>query len=215
LKNHSNSLSGLYAIANQPRGAVSYARAALEGGASIVQLRAKHSSAAELLSEATAIGRLCVERGALFIVNDSIELARLSGADGVHLGIDDQSVEAARKILGEGAIIGVSCYGDLQRAIKAQESGASYVAFGACFASNTKREAKVIDLSVIETAAKRLAIPICAIGGITAQNAALVLELGADMIAVIGALLNDTEWNARQLTKIAKEYKARRLANRA
>jgi thiamine-phosphate pyrophosphorylase len=209
LKNHSGSLSGLYAITDQSRDAVSYAREALEGGASIVQLRGKHSSATKLLSEAIAIKRLCAVHGALFIVNDSVELAKLSGANGVHLGAEDQSAETAREILGKDAIIGVSCYGDLERSIKAQEGGADYVAFGACFASDTKKEAKVINLSIIESAAERLSIPICAIGGITGQNAALALERGANMIAVVGALLNDTERNARRLTKVIETYIAR------
>ncbi|MDR3347758.1 MAG: thiamine phosphate synthase [Helicobacteraceae bacterium] len=210
LKQHSVSLRGLCAITDAPIGSLeTFAQEALRGGASIVQLRDKHSNLAALWQVVPILKRLCDRHGALLIINDNVDLAK--AAHGAHLGKEDMPIGAARSILGHEAIIGISCYGDLNRAKEAQNAGADYVAFGACFASRTKPNASVIDLAVISAAKQALKIPVCAIGGITIDNAARVIASGADMIAVIGALKADPFASASSFSalfnanKIAKE----------
>jgi thiamine-phosphate pyrophosphorylase len=130
------------------------------------------------------------------IVNDDIELARIVGADGVHLGRDDASIDAARAVLGAGALIGVSCYDDLSRALTAERAGASYVAFGSFFASEVKPGAVRAPIDLLRRARMALALPIVAIGGITADNAAQLVASGADAVAVISALFHAADSRA-------------------
>jgi thiamine-phosphate pyrophosphorylase len=161
--------------------------AAIDGGARIVQYRHKggtvrpHNEAAILLA-------LCRARGIPFIVNDDIDLAARIGADGVHLGRDDSDPRRAREHLGADALIGVSCYNELPRALEAQSAGADYVAFGSFFSSSTKPEAAHAPISLLQQAKNRLNIPLVAIGGITTQNAAQLIGAGADAIAVISGV---------------------------
>src|SRR5690606_29305516 len=108
-------------------------------------------------------------------------------ADGVHLGGDDGDIAYARQQLG-GKLLGVSCYGDLERARTAQALGADYVAFGSCFGSTTKPDAAQAPLTLLARAAQELAVPVVAIGGITTENARLAVEAGADSVAVINGL---------------------------
>jgi thiamine-phosphate pyrophosphorylase len=173
---------------------------ALEGGARIVQLRDKTHSDEFLLPYAKELKRLCKEYQALFIINDRVELAYKVDADGVHLGKDDVSIEVALKIL-KDKIIGISCYGDLERAKKMEALGASYVAFGSFYPSPTKPEAKRVDKQILVQAKKMLKIPICAIGGITLERAKELITLGADMIAVISDI-----WKAENIRKRAEGY---------
>ena len=126
--------------------------------------------------------------GARFIVNDDVKFAAKIGANAVHIGKDDGGVKAARKILGGDAFIGVSCYDDLNLALKAQDDGASYAAFGALFASPTKPHAPLCKFETIMRAKEILRIPVCAIGGINAANIAQIAALNPDYIAVISAL---------------------------
>lgn len=123
-------------------------------------------------------------------------LAKAIDADGVHIGGDDTPIGVARKILGDKKIIGVSCYGDIEAAKKAAKEGADYVAFGSFFSSKTKPNAKKADIGVLKEA-KKLGVPVCAIGGIEAANADTLINAGADMLAVISALWSgDVERNA-------------------
>ncbi|MEJ2655425.1 MAG: thiamine phosphate synthase, partial [Acidihalobacter sp.] len=128
---------------------------------------------------------LCHEHSAGLIVNDDVELAAASGADGAHVGREDTDLESARARLGAQAVIGVSCYNRLELAKDAAARGADYVAFGSVFPSPTKPEAARADLDLLREARARLALPICAIGGIDATNAAVVAATGVDMLAVI------------------------------
>ena len=198
-------LRGLYAITPETEDLarlVGLVRAALDGGARLVQYRTKRMAARERLRQAQALLAVCRERGALFIVNDDLELALRVGADGVQLGRDDGDPREARLRLPE-AILGVSCYDNPARAIAAAQAGADYAGIGSVFASSTKPQAVRSGLAAL-TEAKRLApIPIAAIGGITAENAAQAVAAGADMLAVISALFDapDVTAAARALSR--------------
>jgi len=161
--------------------------AALEGGATAIQYRNKDATATLRQTQALALSRLHAARGALFIVNDDPVLAASVGADGVHLGEDDASIISARELLGPDRIIGVSCYDDFERAHAAVEAGADYVAFGSFFPSSTKPAARRADLGLLQRA-RSLGVPVVAIGGIDADNARMLIDAGADAVAVINAV---------------------------
>ena len=156
----------------------------LKAGVQTLQLRDKSHSDAVLLPLAKAMVALCDAYGASLIINDRVGLAHEANAHGVHIGQEDGSLEEARALLPE-ALIGVSCYGDLERAKRAQEGGANYVAFGSFFPSPTKPHAKTVPLDIIARAKATLSIPVCVIGGINASNIHLVKD--ADMISVVSA----------------------------
>ena len=193
-------LRGLYAITDTGLAAdtdlATQVTLALEGGARIIQYRDKMSAPEERLRTALSLCERCHEHGALFIVNDDLELATQCSADGVHLGRDDTDLIAAREQLGNSAIIGLSCYNDLERAQAAQKAGADYVAFGRFFPSNTKPEAVQADLELLRRARPRITIPIVAIGGITPENGGSLVEAGADMLAAIHAVFGQPDIRA-------------------
>ena len=175
---------------------------ALSGGASAIQYRNKAASAELRLQQAASLRALCSARGAIFIVNDDVELARAVGADGVHLGRDDASVAAARARLGPAAIVGVSCYDELARAEAAIAAGSDYIAFGSFYPSRVKPNAVRPSLRLItEAKARWPEISIVAIGGINAANATPLIAAGADAVAVISALYDapDVLLAAREL----------------
>ena len=174
---------------------------AIAGGARVVQYRGKDPDAARRRSQAASLLAPCRAGGVALIVNDDPGLAAEIGADGVHIGKDDASLAAAREILGPEAIIGVSCYADLDRAIRAEQAGASYVAFGSLYPSPTKPRATHAPLDLITEARGRLSVPLVAIGGITADNAAAVIAAGADMVAVISGV-----FAAAEVTAAARAY---------
>ncbi len=193
-------LRGLYAITDSSLTPYEYidryVSLALKGGAKIVQLRDKTLSDEELYEVAKKIKKICKKHKALFLLDDRVVLAKAIDADGVHIGGDDTPIGVARKILGDKKIIGVSCYGDIEAAKKAAKEGADYVAFGSFFSSKTKPNAKKADIGVLKEA-KKLGVPVCAIGGIEAANADALINAGADMLAVISALWSgDVERNA-------------------
>ena len=132
-----------------------------------------------------------------------MELARNVNADGLHIGQDDVSYEEARSLLGVEKIIGVSCYGDLERAKRYESLGADYVAFGSFFPSPTKPHSSVVPLDVLHEAKKHIGVPICAIGGINQENIHLVAKSNIEMYSVISAVFkNDTiEENLLNLQK--------------
>jgi len=172
----------------------------LDAGVRTIQLRDKTHSDTDLLPLAKAMVALCDVYGAKLIINDRVNLALNANAHGVHIGLEDGSLEEARALLPE-AIIGVSCYGDLERAKKAQEGGASYVAFGSFFPSPTKPHTKTVPLDIIGQAKATLSIPVCVIGGINASNIHLVKD--ADMISVVSAAYgpDSIAQNIQDLTK--------------
>ncbi len=148
------------------------------------------------IAEAEQLLDLCRQYSVPLIINDDIVLAVQSGADGVHLGKTDSSIADARERLGEKAVIGCSCYNDLDRAQQASKSGADYIAFGAFFSSPTKPDAAHATLDIIQTAKQRFKLPVVAIGGITPENGQSLIEAGADMLAVISGLYaSETPFN--------------------
>lgn len=200
-------IRGLYAITPDEldtAGLLYKVRLALLGGASVLQYRNKLADASLRAEQAGALRRLTREFGIPLIVNDDAALARHVEADGVHLGGDDGSVADARALLGSDGIIGVSCYNRLPLAREAVEHGADYVAFGAFFPSGVKPEAVVATPELLTEARQELKVPIVAIGGITVQNGAQLIEAGADALAVISAVFAaaDIQQAARQFAEL-------------
>lgn len=196
-----SAIRGLYAITD-PRllpGETLFAGvgAALAGGARIVQYRHKEADAATRLREATELAMMCRAHGAIFLVNDDMHLAAASGAHGVHLGQRDGAVAAARALLGADAVIGQTCHASLELALAAERAGASYVAFGRFFPSNTKPLAPPAEPSLLPRARGELQVPIVAIGGVTVDNAPSLVAAGADAVAVIHDLFSATDIAAR------------------
>ena len=188
---------GLYAITDRrliPEAElVERVRKAIDGGAAIIQYRDKSSGQARRLEQAAALAALCSARQVPLIINDDIELAAAVNADGVHLGIDDASIRTARAQLGEDAIIGVSCYNRLERAVEAVAAGADYVAFGRFFASKTKPNAVTADIDLLVAARQQLRVPIVAIGGIRPDNGAALIAAGADYLAAIDGVFGQAD----------------------
>jgi len=174
---------------------------AIDGGATLVQYRDKSATPVCRVRVAGALAELCRERGVPFLVNDDPELARSSGADGVHLGKNDVTLREARSQLGPAAIIGISCYDRLDRARRAEAGGADYVAFGSFFHSTTKPAAVRAPLELLQHARDALSIPIVAIGGITPENGRQLLAAGADVLAVI-----DGVFGQRDIMAAAQRY---------
>lgn len=159
----------------------------LDAGSCLLQYRNKSADAALRFEQADALLRLCRAHNVPLIVNDDWRLAAAIGAEGTHLGEDDGEIAAARAALGPDAIIGASCYDELGRAHAAVAAGASYVAFGAFFPSSTKPAARHASVELLRDAAA-LNVPRVAIGGITPENAHVLVEAGADLLAVIGGV---------------------------
>jgi thiamine-phosphate pyrophosphorylase len=199
---------GLYAVTDPeliaPRDLASHIDAAIEGGAVLVQYRDKTTADPQRLAQARTVVTLCHSRHVPLIVNDDIALAAAIGADGVHLGRDDAPLAVVRQHLGPDAIIGVSCYNDLPRAVIAAEAGADYVAFGRFFPSHIKPHAVRTDVEILSRAKQRLSIPVVAIGGITADNGDTLIAAGADMLAVIHGIFgqNDVTAAARSIARL-------------
>ncbi|MEQ1528467.1 MAG: thiamine phosphate synthase [Methylococcales bacterium] len=183
---------GLYAVTQTEHKAaatvIEEVEAAIVGGAAVVQYRDK--SSADTSKLAYELVKVCHHHQVPLIINDNVELAAKIGADGVHLGKDDGYVQNARNHLGADAIIGVSCYNAIERALLAQQQGATYVAFGRFFPSGSKPLAAPAQLNTLTEARAVLSIPIVAIGGILPENGGQLLAAGADLLAVIGGLFN-------------------------
>jgi thiamine-phosphate pyrophosphorylase len=198
-----NRIRGLYALTpHEPDTAVLVrkVRAAIAGGASVVQYRAKSLEPKLKLAQARELVRCCRDGGVALIVNDDAELALEVEADGVHLGKTDGDLAGARTMLGAKSLIGASCYNELERANAAIAAGADHVAFGSIFTSSTKPGAVRAPLELLRRARRALSVPIVAIGGITPDNAPGVIEAGADAVAVISAVFDasDVESAARR-----------------
>ena len=157
--------------------------------ASCVQLRAKGLDRQVLMAAGQRLRSVCREADVAFIVNDDPGLARELDADGVHIGEDDASVDDARRLLGDAAIIGVSCYDDLALARRLASEGADYLAFGAFFPSPTKPHARRASLQLLRDS-DALGLPRVAIGGITPENGGPLVAAGADLLAVISGVFD-------------------------
>ncbi|GMQ83909.1 MAG: thiamine phosphate synthase [Gammaproteobacteria bacterium] len=200
-----HTLRGLYAVTDAtlqaPEQLTENVSRAIDGGAALVQYRDKSGNSGLRLRQASALADACRVRGVPLIINDDVELAGNCGAQGVHLGKDDTDPQAARRLLGTEAIIGVSCYNDLSLARQAAELGADYIAFGRFFASQTKPEAVQADADLIRQAKQELSLPVAAIGGITPGNAGQLIDAGADMLAVVHGI-----FAAADIQRAAADY---------
>lgn len=187
---HSDFLYGLYPITDSSLLAdgrlLPFCEAALRGGARILQYRDKSGDVEKRLREAGELRNLCEKHNARLIINDDLALAEQLGCD-LHLGQEDGSLVEARQRLGSQAIIGATCHHHLHLARQAVWQGASYVAFGRFYGSQTKPGEVLADTALLQQA-RNLGKPVVAIGGITLDNAAPLIAAGADMIAVIHAL---------------------------
>jgi thiamine-phosphate pyrophosphorylase len=188
-------LPGLYPITDARLSGLSHAEQVLRlsrGGARLVQLREKHLDARAFFREAEAALSLARELGVRLIINDRVDIAHALGADGVHLGQDDLPPEAARRVLGERAVIGFSTH-NVEQAIAAARLPIDYLAIGPIFPTSSKENPDptvgLDGLRRVREAVPRL--PLVAIGGITVENALETHAAGADSLAVIGALLSD------------------------
>lgn len=191
-------LHGLYAIT--PEGLtqdllLARVERALQGGARLLQYRSKDRDPQRRAQLARTLAALCRRLGAAFIVNDDVELALAVDADGAHLGREDGDLAVARARL-RGKLLGASCYDRLELARAAVAAGADYVAFGSVFASPTKPGAVRAPLSLF-TQARALGVPLCAIGGITVDNAPALVGAGADLLAVVSDLFDANDVAAR------------------
>jgi len=185
-------LSGLYAVTPDladTRTLVARVEAAAVGGARAIQYRNKSADAALRRRQAEALAAVARTHGALLVINDDPALCKAVDADGVHVGRDDGSVEAARRIVGEERIVGVSCYDAFALAESAVAAGADYIAFGSFFPSSVKPDARRADASLLRRAAM-LGVPVVAIGGIDATNVRELARAGADAAAVISAVFH-------------------------
>lgn len=205
------SVRGLYAITDttRHRGGTLLARVedVLRGGAAVIQYRDKSDDAPRRRQEAAALQRLCREHGALFVVNDDVELAAAVAAPAVHLGRDDPDLASARQRLGTGVMLGVSCYGSLERADALAAAGADYLAFGRAYPSPTKPDAAPVAWQTLAAAVERYRQPVVAIGGITADNAAPLVALGIDAVAVISGVfaVDDPEAAAARIAALYRQ----------
>lgn len=198
---------GLYAITHHDhRGErlIPDVAAAIAGGAVVVQYRDKSGDQAKRRWEAENLFDLCRSLRVPLLINDDVTLAAEVGADGVHLGAEDGTLADARRILGEAATIGVSCYNSLPLAEQAVRAGADYIAFGRFFPSNSKPDARQAELTLLHEAKQRFRLPVVAIGGINAENGGQLVTAGADLLAVIDQVFgqNDIEQAARRIAAL-------------
>jgi thiamine-phosphate pyrophosphorylase len=162
--------------------------AALDGGdVAAVQLRLKDAEDAAWRAAIDALRPVAQSRGVAFLLNDRPDLVRDTGCDGVHVGQTDTPARAARAMIGD-AMLGVTCHASRDLAMQAGEDGADYVAFGAFFPSTSKQVTKLADPAILSWWSDLMELPCCAIGGITAQNCAPLVQAGADFLAVIAAV---------------------------
>jgi thiamine-phosphate pyrophosphorylase len=175
----------------EPRAFARELAAALDAGdVACLQLRLKDAPDHEILRAAEIVMPICVRHDVAFIVNDRPDLAKKSGADGVHVGQDDASYQDARLALGPDKIVGVTCHDSRHLAMEAADAGADYVAFGAFFPTSTKEAKSKADPEILGWWSDIMTVPCVAIGGITVDNCAPLVEAGADFLAVVGGVWN-------------------------
>jgi thiamine-phosphate pyrophosphorylase len=204
-------LPRLYPITDRRLSGLSHAEQVArlcEGGARVVQLREKHLCAREFYGEASEALRVARGRGAKLIINDRADVALALGADGVHLGQDDMPPEAARALLGEAAIVGFSTH-NVGQAIAAARLPLDYIAVGPIFETASKEEPDpAVGLEGLRRVREAVggSVRLVAIGGVTRENAHAVLASGADSLAVISAVLTDT--NPEEITRLTRDFLA-------
>ena len=184
--------------------------AAIDGGAAFVQLREKHLNDEAFLAEAERFVTLCRRKGVVSIINDNVEIAARTGADGVHVGQEDLAAGRVRDVLGPDKIIGVSAH-NVEEALAAQAAGADYLGTGAAFVTGTKTDAKPISRDTIRAICDAVDIPVVAIGGITRDNILELKGCGLDGVAVVSALFaqKDVKAAAEELLALSNEIASR------
>lgn len=199
-------MHGFYFITDDDlslNGSFSDVKAAMQAKVEVIQYRCKVQSMKFMYQQAKKLKQL--SQGALFIVNDRIDLALAVAADGVHLGQDDMPCDLARKILGPDRVIGISVHNPEQASI-AQEQGASYIGIGAVFATNTKAEAIPLGIKLVEQVKKQVSIPVVAIGGLNLENVKQVIEAGIDAVCAISAVVTKQDV-AQEILKFQRLFK--------
>jgi len=204
LQSNKSCIRGLYAVTPDMVDTTklcSMVQAAIAGGANLVQYRNKSADSALRISQARALLEICRDSDIPLIINDHVKLCLALDADGVHVGATDGDLEAIRQRIGPDKILGASCYNQLELALQAEAQGANYVAFGACFSSETKPDAVRAELSLFSQAQSSIKVPVVGIGGITLDNAPSLITAGADSVAVINAL-----WKHPDIALAAKQF---------
>lgn len=191
----------------QGRALIDCVREALEGGVTLVQYRAKTASSAEMYAEALQLKALCDSFNVPLIINDRLDIAMAVGAAGVHLGQDDLPCAAARRILGEEYLIGVSAHNPAE-AKAALESGADYLGCGAVFGTSTKADVKKLGTEGLAAICREKVLPVVGIGGVTADNYREVRAAGADGAAIVSGILAQPDIRAtvRAIAKVSQEF---------
>lgn len=200
----------LYAVTDSSwlngRSLAEVVREAIEGGATVVQYREKNKGYDDMLKEAREVCAVCREYGVPFIMNDSVEIAMAVDADGVHLGLDDGDLKAARELLGEGKIIGASTH-NVQEALSAQAQGADYLGCGAVFGSTTKTDISSITPEILAQVTAAVQIPVVAIGGINRDNISMLNGCSLAGAAVVSAIFaqKDIRAAAKEMRALAEK----------
>lgn len=191
----------------QGRALIDCVRKALDGGVTLVQYRAKTASSAEMYAEALQLKALCDSFNVPLIINDRLDIAMAVGAAGVHLGQDDLPCAAARKILGEDYLIGVSAHNPAE-AKAALQSGADYLGCGAVFGTATKADVKKLGTDGLAAICKAKGLPVVGIGGVTADNYREVRAAGADGAAIVSGILAqpDIRTTVEAIAKVSQEF---------
>ena len=184
-------------------------KAAVKAGVKIIQYREKEKSTRDMIEEAAEIKEICKDK-AIFLINDRVDVALAVNSDGVHLGLDDMPYQTARSLLGHDKIIGLTVH-NINEAIHAETLGADYVGASPIFNTTTKLDAgEAAGLELIKEIKQKINIPMVAIGGISLDNAASVIEAGADAAAAISAVVtkDDVEEECKKFIKIIKNVRS-------
>jgi thiamine-phosphate pyrophosphorylase len=199
------------AVLSRGRTQAGIVKAAIRGGVTIVQYREKAASTRRMIVEAAELLGICRAAGVPFIVNDRLDVALAIGADGVHVGQDDMPAMAARRLIGEKMLLGVSA-GSVEEARKAADDGADYIGASPIFSTPTKPDAPPpLGLDGLRAIAKAVSVPVVAIGGINRGNAAEMMDAGAAGVAVVSAIVaaDDIEAAARSLRAVLEKVRTR------
>ena len=165
---------------------------AIKGGVKIVQLREKNISTKDFYEKALKVKEICKNHGALFIINDRLDIAQVVGADGVHLGQSDMPIEKAREILKDKFLIGATAR-NVEEAKRAELLGADYIGSGAIFGTNTKDNAKKLEMEELKKIVASVKIPVFAIGGINIDNVSILKNIGLQGICVVSGILSEKD----------------------
>jgi thiamine-phosphate pyrophosphorylase len=179
---------------------------ALKGGVTCVQLREKELGEADFLAEAIEMKKLCKKYGAVFIVNDNLEVAIKSNADGIHVGQQDMNAKDVRRLIGDDKILGVSVH-TIDQALTAEKTGADYLGVGSVFTTTTKSDAAVVSYETLALICKAVSVPVVAIGGINKDNILRLSGSGVDGVAVVSAIFSarDIEKECRELRILSEK----------